>query len=119
MPIFGWANDWKDLRFQSVYTNDNTSGDSGSGGATGTGLPVVSGYIWVYVGISVLFFILTFVPFGLVVFWRANSNKKSAKCRIRDLMATARDRFLQTVARRDTIQHSNTNSSGKTLSGIV
>ncbi|KAI8627376.1 hypothetical protein F5Y19DRAFT_442861 [Xylariaceae sp. FL1651] len=51
MPIFGWMNDWKNLSFQSVINNGQSSGslpNSGSAGATGTGLPVVSGYIWPY-----------------------------------------------------------------------
>ncbi|KAI0439417.1 hypothetical protein F4803DRAFT_568561 [Xylaria telfairii] len=71
MPIFGWTNDWKNLKFQSVGANDQpngTSPDSGPANSTGTGLPVVSGYIWVYIAISVLAAIPTLLPFIIFIY---------------------------------------------------
>ncbi|KAI1109797.1 hypothetical protein F5Y14DRAFT_431134 [Nemania sp. NC0429] len=106
MPIFGWANDWKNLSFQSVQqandTIDDSSATSGSAGATGTGLPVVSGYIWVYLAISALFILLTFGPFWFYVYWHK---------RRKQLMAFA-VRFMRSAA---SIRHNVSNYIAKKL----
>ncbi|KAJ2991658.1 hypothetical protein NUW58_g2437 [Xylaria curta] len=78
MPIFGWANDWKDLLFQSVETIDKFNGssvDSGSASVTGTSLPVVSGYIWVYISMSFLLLIVTLAPFVFIIYHRGGDRQ--------------------------------------------
>ncbi|KAI0873909.1 hypothetical protein GGS24DRAFT_461614 [Hypoxylon argillaceum] len=66
MPIFGWTNDWKNLHLKSIEANGQSNGssaDTGSAGAASTGLPVVSGYIWIWVIASAILSILTVGPF--------------------------------------------------------
>ncbi|KAI1132181.1 hypothetical protein F5Y10DRAFT_231735 [Nemania abortiva] len=70
MPIFGWANDWKNLRFHSVRANNQSNGTAAGSGparAVGIGLPVVSGYLWIYISLAFTLFIFTTTPFAYVV----------------------------------------------------
>ncbi|KAI0113793.1 hypothetical protein GGR51DRAFT_506716 [Nemania sp. FL0031] len=64
MPIFGWANDWRDLRLQPIATDDQSNANTGS---TSRGLPVVSGYIWIYAIASIGLFLITLIPFLFIV----------------------------------------------------
>lgn len=73
MPIFEWTNDWKDLKFRSIHANDSSEGNSGN--SSDTGLPVVSGYIWVYAAISAVFIFLTLIPFGFALFKRTYESR--------------------------------------------
>lgn len=60
-PVFGWANDWKDWRFQPVMKTSD--GDSGSADQ-----PVFSGYAWIWLTLSVLLSVLTFAVFCIRVY---------------------------------------------------
>ncbi|KAI1264606.1 hypothetical protein F5Y18DRAFT_436512 [Xylariaceae sp. FL1019] len=71
MPVFGWANDWKDIRFRRVSKADED--DQSAGG--NTVLPVVSGYIWVYLLITVFTFIVTLIPY---LYYVKDDDKKQA-----------------------------------------
>ncbi|KAI1853179.1 hypothetical protein JX266_001885 [Neoarthrinium moseri] len=62
MPIFKWENDWKDIRLQSIRQDKLNSTDAYSG-EDEVQLPVVSGYIWVYLIIGVSSTVITFVVF--------------------------------------------------------
>ncbi|KAI1179651.1 hypothetical protein F4777DRAFT_600438 [Nemania sp. FL0916] len=62
MPIFGWANDWRDVHFKSVKADGGSNGTSLNGGTSS--LPVVSGYVWVFAALSALLLITT-----LGIFW--------------------------------------------------
>jgi len=67
MPIFGWTNDWIDLSFHPIK-QDNTS-SSNSGSNNGPNLPVVSGYIWVYLIIAV---VITLATLGIFLCYISN-----------------------------------------------
>ncbi len=50
VPVFQFQNDWRDLKYQPVSSGDSSNSSSSSGG--GSGGPVVSGYLWIYLGTS-------------------------------------------------------------------
>ncbi|KAH9897538.1 hypothetical protein F4778DRAFT_239029 [Xylariomycetidae sp. FL2044] len=59
MPIFQWSNDWRDWRYQPVNKgNMSSSSDNNNNGST-EGLPVFSGYFWIYLSISLGFTLMT------------------------------------------------------------
>ncbi|KAH9897539.1 hypothetical protein F4778DRAFT_783117 [Xylariomycetidae sp. FL2044] len=68
MPIFQWSNDWRDWRFNSVNKGNSSSSDDGNGGTDG--LPVFSGYFWIYLGIS-----LGFTWMTIEGWWRFTSRE--------------------------------------------
>ncbi|KAI1465919.1 uncharacterized protein F4812DRAFT_460898 [Daldinia caldariorum] len=57
MPIFQWSNDWRDSLYRPVDSGD-TSNTGGSGGTPGS--PVVSGYIWLYISITICLTVVTY-----------------------------------------------------------
>ncbi|KAI8957389.1 hypothetical protein F5Y11DRAFT_339808 [Daldinia sp. FL1419] len=62
MPIFQWSNDWRDWRYRPVDSGNASSSGPGSSASNGAP-PVVSGYIWVYISISIGLTIATFLGF--------------------------------------------------------
>ncbi|KAJ8128059.1 hypothetical protein O1611_g5575 [Lasiodiplodia mahajangana] len=72
VPVLGWRNDWKDLKFKSVKANNQSNGSSGDSDSADTGLPVVSGYIWIYVGLSLFFFLITGVSYTVYTWPKVN-----------------------------------------------
>ncbi|OTA98249.1 hypothetical protein M426DRAFT_326134 [Hypoxylon sp. CI-4A] len=65
MPIFQWSNDWRDWRYRPVDSGNTSSGSDPGGSADGTQPPVVSGYIWIYLAISIGLTFTTFFGFRL------------------------------------------------------
>jgi hypothetical protein len=53
MPVFQFANDWRNWRYQPVRAANSSTPDSG------TSLPVFSGYFWIYLGISAALMLFT------------------------------------------------------------
>ncbi|KAH9994057.1 hypothetical protein F4779DRAFT_637101 [Xylariaceae sp. FL0662B] len=64
MPIFQWTNDWRDWRYQPVASGNASSSTSDTNTDDS---PVVSGYIWIYIGIAAGLTIVTFVSFFLYI----------------------------------------------------
>jgi hypothetical protein len=65
MPVFQFANDWRNWRLQPVY---NASSSSSGGGTNNT--PVFSGYFWIYFAISGSLTLIT-----IEVWWRFTSRE--------------------------------------------
>ncbi|KAI0893405.1 hypothetical protein F4806DRAFT_505072, partial [Annulohypoxylon nitens] len=65
MPIFQWTNDWRNIRYRPVNNGSTSSNSSPSSSNDETASPVVSGYLWIYVGISIGLSFITFLSFRL------------------------------------------------------
>ncbi|KAJ8128061.1 hypothetical protein O1611_g5577 [Lasiodiplodia mahajangana] len=71
-PIFGWTNDWKDVYLHSVVANGQSNGDAtdpGSANAASAGMPVVSGYVWIWVIASIGLYIITLSSYAYIFGW--------------------------------------------------
>ncbi|KAI0849269.1 hypothetical protein F5Y00DRAFT_261739 [Daldinia vernicosa] len=76
MPIFQWSNDWRDWRYRPVDNGNSSSSGPSSGAPGGTmAPPVVSGYIWIYISISIGLTMVTFLVFRFYMKLR-NRDKK-------------------------------------------
>ncbi len=77
MPVFDFANDWRDIRFGQTGTNS----DSGHGNGD-SNKPVLSFYFWIYLIIS---FVLTAITiFG---WWRYTRKPLKPEVKERKMMA--------------------------------
>lgn len=75
MPIFGWTNDWRDLRLSPVTKSSVGGGGSGdSGAADQSDQPVVSGYVWVWLAFSAGLSVITFGVFYVRVYRKLHSR---------------------------------------------
>ncbi|KAI0108201.1 hypothetical protein F4814DRAFT_441751 [Daldinia grandis] len=88
MPIFQWSNDWRDWRYQPVDSENSSSANPGPGGSGGAARqPVVSGYIWLYVSISIGLSFITFLGFRFYIKLRSRDKKKSPPTSIFDILS--------------------------------
>ncbi|KAH7333217.1 hypothetical protein BKA65DRAFT_41432 [Rhexocercosporidium sp. MPI-PUGE-AT-0058] len=68
MPVFQFPNDWKNWRYQSVHTGGSSRSNSTTNNSPD--LPVLSGYFWIYAGISIAFTLFT-----IEGWWRFTSRE--------------------------------------------
>jgi hypothetical protein len=71
MPVFAFQNDWRDWRFSPARRplQDDNDGDGGGlgprEGQVGLASPVLSGYFWIFLAVTLAFTLVT-----LEVWWR-------------------------------------------------
>jgi hypothetical protein len=74
MPVFKWEYDWRDCKYQPASQPASPSENSPDAGANKEAhLPVLSGYFWFYLAISVS---LSFIT--IEVWWRVVSRTDDA-----------------------------------------
>ncbi|KAI5917006.1 hypothetical protein F4810DRAFT_95775 [Camillea tinctor] len=74
MPIFQWSNDWRDLLYRPVHSGNTPSDSNLESSSNTTKSPVVSGYLYIYIGISALFTSATLIGFNFYMRRRIRMN---------------------------------------------
>ncbi|KAK0708481.1 hypothetical protein B0H67DRAFT_648540 [Lasiosphaeris hirsuta] len=59
MPVFQFANDWRDWRYRPAENDNSGSAPSNNSSGTVAPVPVISGYLWIYVAFSTGLTLLT------------------------------------------------------------
>ncbi|KAI0593287.1 hypothetical protein F4775DRAFT_578469 [Biscogniauxia sp. FL1348] len=71
MPIFQWSNDWRDWRYLPVDDGNGSSTTSDPSSPNDTmSPPVVSGYVWIYLSISIGLTLITYFGFRFYIRYR-------------------------------------------------
>ncbi|KAI0387447.1 hypothetical protein F5Y04DRAFT_240201 [Hypomontagnella monticulosa] len=96
MPIFQWSNDWRDWRYHPVDSG-NTSDSNSQDASDGELPPVVSGYIWIYLSISVSLTIITYFSFRRYMSHRGNKTEDNSERRFFSTRSFASSSFLSSI----------------------
>ncbi|KAK0615663.1 hypothetical protein B0T17DRAFT_510246 [Bombardia bombarda] len=81
MPIFDFKANWWDLHFNPANSSDTTLNSIGSdsGPMQGPPPPIISGYFWIYLGISGFLTIATLSWWFLAKFVHSKSQKRNGR----------------------------------------
>ncbi|KAI2603725.1 hypothetical protein GGR54DRAFT_622107 [Hypoxylon sp. NC1633] len=77
MPIFQWSNDWRDWRYRPVDDGNQSSDGSQEDPSNATMVPVVSGYIWLYISISTILTLVTIFGFRFYMSFKNSPSPAS------------------------------------------